>query len=545
MGISIVTGVPDRSTARAESDDAAGWREWVGLAVVSLPALVVTMDVSILFLAVPSLTASLTPTASQLLWISDIYGFVIAGSLLTMGAVSDRVGPRRLLMLGATAFAAASLLAAFASTPEALITARAILGVAGATLAPSSMAILRSLFRQERQRRQAVGVWMSCFAAGAAVGPLVGGALLEHFWWGSAFLVNVPVMAVVLVSGAAVLPAPPIRRRAQIDLPGSVMSLVAILLVTYALKAAVGEGLDVVAVVSLAAGAAIGGAFLRQQKTASHPLVDLSLLRTSGSAVCLVAIVLSAFVVAGLLFYMAQLLQLVAQRGPLEAGVWTLPVMAATIAGSMGAPALLVRLSPLPLLAGALALAGIGLALAATLSADDFTSLIAGSTLVGLGAGAAGTIATDSIIGAAPIERAGAASAVTETGSELGGALGVALLGSLGTAIYRARVSDALPASLSASSTATVADSRAGAARLAASVPDDVLRAADVAFVDALQAAALSASALCAVAATVAVVVTRRAPRRAPDRPPVPPRRAAHAVCSQHDFTDIDQRSQP
>lgn len=541
-----MTGARERSTtSRDESEDAAGWREWVGLAVVSLPALVVTMDVSILFLAVPSLTVSLTPTAGQLLWISDIYGFVIAGSLLTMGAVSDRAGPRRLLMLGATAFAAASLLAAFASTPEALITARAILGVAGATLAPSSMAILRSMFRQERQRRQAVGVWMSCFAAGAAVGPLVGGALLEHFWWGSAFLLNVPVMAVLLVGGAAVLPAPPARRRAQLDLRGAVMSLVAILLVTYALKTAVSEGLDVVAVVSLAAGAAVGGAFIRQQKTASHPLVDLSLFRTSGFAVCLVAIVLSAFVVAGLLFYMAQLLQLVAQRGPLEAGVWTLPVMVATIAGSMSAPALLERLSPLPLLAGALGLAGLGLAMAAMLRADDFTSLIAGSTLVGLGAGAAGTIATDSIIGAAPIERAGAASAVTETGSELGGALGVALLGSLGTAVYRARVSDALPASLSASSTATVTDSRAGAAGLTASVPEDVLRAADAAFVDALQAASLSASALCAVAATVAVVVIRRASRPAPDRSRVPPRRAPRAISSQHDPTEIDQRSQP
>jgi DHA2 family multidrug resistance protein-like MFS transporter len=535
----------ERTMTSRESGNAAGWREWVGLAVVSLPALVVTMDVSILFLAVPSLTASLTPTASQLLWISDIYGFVIAGSLLTMGAVSDRVGPRRLLMVGASAFAAASLLAAFASTPERLIAARAILGLAGATLAPSSMAILRSMFRQERQRRRAIGVWMSCFAAGAAVGPLVGGALLEHFWWGSAFLLNVPVMVVLLVGGAAVLPAPPLRRRARLDLRGAVLSLVAVLLVTYALKTVVSEGLGLVAVVSLAAGAAVGGAFMRQQKTASHPLVDPSLLRTSGFAVCLVAIVLSAFVVAGLLFYMAQLLQLVVQRGPLEAGMWTLPVMVATITGSMSAPALLERLTALPLLAGALGLAGIGLAMAAMLSADDLTWLIAGSILVGLGAGAAGTIATDSIIGAAPIERAGAASAVTETGSELGGALGVALLGSLGTAVYRARVLDALPASLSASSTATVVDSRGGAAGIASSVPEDVLRAADAAFVDALQASALSASALCAIAAAVAVVTTSRAARRASSRARVQPTGSAHASCSQDDPTSIDRRSQP
>jgi DHA2 family multidrug resistance protein-like MFS transporter len=528
------------TTARDQPDNAAGWREWVGLAVVSLPALVVTMDVSILFLAVPSLSASLTPTASQLLWISDVYGFVIAGSLLTMGAVSDRVGPRRLLMVGAAAFAAASLLAAFASTPEQLIAARAILGLAGATLAPSSMAILRSMFRQERQRRQAIGVWMSCFAAGAAVGPLVGGALLEHFRWGSAFLLNVPVMVVLLVGGAAVLPAPPVRRRSRLDLRGAVLSLVAVLLVTYALKTVVSEGLGLVAVVSLAAGAAVGGAFMRQQKTASHPLVDPSLVRTSGFAVCLVAIVLSAFVVAGLLFYMAQLLQLVAQRGPLEAGMWTLPVMVATITGSMSAPALLERLAALPLLAGALGLAGIGLTMAAMLSADDHTWLIAGSILVGLGAGAAGTIATDSIIGAAPIERAGAASAVTETGSELGGALGVALLGSLGSAVYRDRMSDALPASLSASSTAPVIDSRAGAAGIAESVPEDVLRAADAAFIDALQASALSASALCAVAATVAVVVTRRAPNRSGVRPTS----MLHASSAPRDKTELDQRSQ-
>lgn len=516
----MTAGRRDRPTAsRVAAGNAAGRREWAGLAVVSLPALVVTMDVSILFLAVPSLTASLAPTASQLLWISDIYGFLIAGSLLTMGAVSDRVGPRRLLMLGATAFAAASLLAAFASTPEGLITARAFLGVAGATLAPSSMAILRSMFRQERERRLAIGVWMSCFAAGAAVGPLVGGALLEHFWWGSAFLLNVPVMVVVLLGGAIVLPAPPFRDGVRVDLRGAVLSVVAILLVTYALKTAVSEGLSVGAVVSLVAGVAVGAVLLRQQKRASRPLADPSLFRAPGFKVCLAAIVLSAFVVAGLLFYMAQLLQLVAQRGPLQSGMWTLPVMVATITGSMAAPALLDRLTALPLLAATLGLAGIGSAMAAMLNPDDFTFLIVGSTLVGLGAGAAGTIATDSIIGAAPIERAGAASAVTETGSELGGALGVALLGSLGTAVYRARVAEALPTSLPAAPTATVIDSRGGAAGITRSVPDYVIRAADAAFVDALQAAALSASALCALAAGAAVVATRRASSLAqPDR---------------------------
>lgn len=521
-----MTGAGDPSTISFnERGTAAGWREWIGLAVVSLPALVVTMDVSILFLAVPSLSASLTPTASQLLWISDIYGFVIAGSLLTMGAVSDRVGPRRLLMLGATAFAAASLLAAFASTPQALITARAILGLAGATLAPSSMAILRTLFRQERQRRQAVGVWMSCFAAGAAVGPLVGGALLEHFWWGSAFLLNVPVMAVLLVAAAVLLPAPPITARAQLDPRGAVSSLVAILLVTYALKTVVSDGLGVAAVASLVAGSIVGGNFLRHQKTARRPLVDPALLRTPGFRVCLLSIVLSAFVVAGLLFYMAQLLQLVARQGPLQAGLWTLPVMVATIAGSMSAPALLERMPTTPLLAGTMGLAALGLAVAATLRADDSSSLIAGSILVGLGAGAAGTIATDSIIGAAPIERAGAASAVTETGSELGGALGVALLGSLGTAVYREHVSGALPPSLSAASTATVVDSRSGAAGIASSLPDEVLHAANAAFVDALQVSAVSASALCTVAAALAVVGARRATR------------------SHHDRTSNDRRS--
>jgi DHA2 family multidrug resistance protein-like MFS transporter len=508
------------SISRAGPGDPAGRREWVGLAVVSLPALVVTMDVSILFLAVPSLTASLAPSASQLLWISDIYGFLIAGSLLAMGAVSDRVGPRRLLMVGAATFSAASLLAAFASTAEALIAARAILGVAGATLAPSSMAILRTMFRRDRQRRLAIGVWMSCFAAGAAVGPLVGGALLEHFWWGSAFLLNVPVMILLLVGGVIVLPAPPARTGARVDLCGALLSVAAILLLTYAVKTAASEGLSAGAAVSLLAGIALGGIFLRQQSVASQPLADPALFRAQSFRVCLVAIVLSAFVVAGLLFYMAQLLQLVAHHGPLQSGLWTLPIMVATIAGSMGAPALLEWLTAPPLLAGALGLASMGLALVAMLDPDGFAVLIAGSILVGLGAGAAGTIATDTVIGAAPIERAGAASAVTETGSELGGALGVALLGSLGTAVYRDGISAALPVGLPASTTTTVIESRGGAAGIAPSLPDHVLRAADAAFVDALQAAALSASALCTLAAGAAAVVAHRASSRTDPDPP-------------------------
>ncbi|HZA25693.1 MAG TPA: MFS transporter, partial [Dehalococcoidia bacterium] len=181
-------------------------REWIGLGVLAIACVLYAMDLTVLHLAVPSLSADLQPSSVQLLWIIDVYGFLVGGSLITMGTLGDRIGRRKLLLIGAAAFGVASVMAAFSTSAEMLIAARALMGVAGATLAPSTLSLIFSMFRDPRQRSVAIGVWISGFSAGAAIGPVVGGVLLEFFWWGSVFLLALPVMALLLALGPRVLP---------------------------------------------------------------------------------------------------------------------------------------------------------------------------------------------------------------------------------------------------------------------------------------------------------------------------------------------------
>ena len=211
-------------------------REWIGLAVLALPTLLLSVDVSVLFLALPKLSAALGADAIEQLWILDIYSFLLAGLLITMGNVGDRIGRRKLLLIGGAGFAAASVLAAFSTTPEMLIASRALLGIAGATLAPSTMALIRNMFQDPRQMGIAIGVWFTCFMGGMLVGPIIGGVLLEHFWWGSAFLLGVPVMLLLLVLGPRFLPEYKAAEPGRIDPLSVALSLVAVLLVIWGLK---------------------------------------------------------------------------------------------------------------------------------------------------------------------------------------------------------------------------------------------------------------------------------------------------------------------
>jgi len=216
-------------------NDAATRREWAGLAVLALPTLLVSIDVFVLLLALPRLSQDLHASSTQQLWISDIYGFLLAGFLVTMGTLGDRMGRRRLLLAGATAFGLASVLAAYAGSPAMLIAARALLGIAGATLSPSTLALISNMFRQPRQRAVAIGVWMACFMAGAAIGPVAVGVMLEHFWWGSVFLLGVPAMALLLALGPVVLPEYRAPAAGRLDLGSVALSLAAIMPVVYGL----------------------------------------------------------------------------------------------------------------------------------------------------------------------------------------------------------------------------------------------------------------------------------------------------------------------
>jgi MFS transporter, DHA2 family, multidrug resistance protein len=420
-----------------DSATRAGRREWIGLAVLALPCLVYAMDLTVLNLALPSLASDLDPSATELLWIVDVYGFLVAGLLITMGTLGDRIGRRRLLLLGAAGFAAASLLAALATTPAMLIAARALLGIAGATIAPSTLSLIRTMFRDPVQRTFAVGLWATSFSAGAAIGPIAGGALLELGSWHAVFLPAVPVMALLLIAGPRLLPEYRDVAAGRIDLASAALSLAAVIAVVFGLKRLASDGADATAAVALAAGIVLAIAFARRQVALPEPLVDVRLFRVPAFVAALATNGMGFFVGFGISVLVALQLQLVLGLSPLQAGLWTLPEAFGYIAGSMLAPVLLGRLAPGTTIAGGLLAAAAGFATLA--GGADLTSVVVATLVLATGLGVVATVAADLALGSVPEERAGAASALNETSSELGGALGIALLGALATAVYRAQ----------------------------------------------------------------------------------------------------------
>jgi MFS transporter, DHA2 family, multidrug resistance protein len=490
----------------------AGRREWIGLGVIALPCLLYSMDLTVLELAVPKLSADLKPTSSQLLWIMDIYGFLLAGFLLTMGTLGDRIGRRRLLLIGAAAFGFASVLAAFSRSAEMLIATRALLGIAGATLAPSTLSLIRNMFLDPDQRTFAIGVWATSFSAGAAIGPLAGGFLLEHFWWGSVFLLAVPVMALLLMLGPLLLPEFRDPEAGRLDLFSAALSLAAVLTVIYGLKQVAQDGLEWLPVLSVAAGVVAGAAFAHRQRTLADPLIDLGLFRVPAFSASLAAFMLSIFVIAGIFLFIAQYLQLVLGLSPLQAGLWTVPSAGGLIAGSMLAPLVVRRVRPAYVMAGGLALSAVGFGMLTQVNAvSGLAVLVVGSVIFALGVAPVGTLATDIIVGSAPPERAGAASGISETSVELGGALGIAVLGSIGTAVYRSEVAGAVPADVPPDAASAARDTLGGAVAAAEELPDplggELLDAAREAFTQALELSAITSAAIVLGMAILTVAV--------------------------------------
>ncbi|MFN4276536.1 MAG: MFS transporter [Ferrovibrio sp.] len=480
---------PDPAAASPSDPPQATRREWVGLAVLALPCLLYSMDLTVLNLAIPHLSADLNPTSAQLLWIVDIYGFLVAGSLITMGTLGDRIGRRRILMIGATAFGIASVLAAFAPTAELLIAARAALGVAAATLAPSTLSLIRNMFHDPRQRTFAIGIWIASFSAGGALGPVIGGLLLTWFWWGSVFLIAVPVMVLLLILGPRLLPEYRDPDAGSIDIPSAVLSLAAVLAVIYGIKRIAETGLGWLPVVIILAGIGIGVAFVRRQRQLADPLIDLALFRNPAFSAALAINILGIFAAFGIFLYGAQYLQLVLGMDPFTAGLWTAPSGLAFIAGSILAPGLARRMPPAQIVAAGLGVAAIGFALlAGAIAFDSFVLLMTAFIVFALGLSPVFTFTTDLIVGAAPPERAGAASAISETAAEFGGALGIAVLGSIATAIYRDSVAAQMPAGLDTAAAEAAINTLAGALTVAAALPAaigaDLIRIARTAFSD-------------------------------------------------------------
>ena len=421
-------------------------REWIGLAVIALPCVLYAMDLTVLNIAVPRMSEDLKPTSSELLWILDIYGFMVAGSLITMGNLGDRIGRRRLLMIGAAAFGVTSVVAAFSASPRMLIAARALLGVAGATLAPSTLSLIRVMFRDHQQRTFAIGVWVTSYSIGGIIGPLLGGVALEYFWWGSVFLLGVPVMVLLLLVGPRLLPEFRDPEAEPVDIFSAVLSLAGVLLVIYGLKRVAENGPELPAFISVAAGVIVGVVFVRRQPKLAHPLIDLRLFRSPTFTTALATYLLGTFAVFGGFVFISQYLQLVLGLQPLQAGLWSLPSFGAFILASMIVPMITRRIPAPQLIAGGLVIAAAGFgALTQIDRAPPLAIIVIGSVLYSLGISPVFILATDIIVGSAPIARAGAASAISETSSELGGALGIAILGSIGTAVYRMRMAAAMP----------------------------------------------------------------------------------------------------
>ena len=489
-------------------------REWTGLAVIALPCIVYAMDLTVLNLALPAISTDLSPSSTQLLWIVDIYGFLVAGFLVTMGTLGDRIGRRRLLMIGATAFAVASVAAAFSRTAPMLIAMRALLGVAGATLAPSTMSLIRNMFADPRERQFAIGVWVASFSVGGAIGPLVGGVVLEWFDWGAVFLVAVPVMVLLLAVGPALLPEYRDPNAGRVDGPSVVLSLAAVLASIYGVKELASSGATWQAFASLAIGLVAGAVFIARQRTLEYPLVDLRLFRVPRFAAAISAYALACLAMMGPYIFLTQYLQLVLGLSPLAAGLVLLPWSVAFVIGSLAAPKLARHVSSVTILGCGLAAAVVGFVLMTFVGQQSGVPLTIVATLImSLGFAPVVTVGNDMIISSAPPERAGAASALSETAAEFSGAVGIAVFGSLGMLVYRERLLAALPAEtprdILAAALETLGGALSAANALGSIGGEAVAQVAKPAFVDALRATQLLGALVLVIAAVVSTRMLR------------------------------------
>ncbi|MEU3270011.1 MFS transporter [Saccharomonospora sp. NPDC006951] len=485
----------------------AGRREWLALAVLVLPVLLISVDMTVLGFALPYLSEDLGPTGAEQLWIVDIYSFVLAGLLVLMGTLGDRIGRRKLLLAGAAAFGVASVFAAFAPNAALLIVARALLGVGGATLMPSTLSLIRGMFLDPAQRRIAIAVWGSGFSGGMALGPVLGGWLLEHFWWGSVFLINVPVMLLLLVVGPFLLPEARDPNPGRFDPLSAVLSLAAVLPVVYGIKRFAEYGAEPLAAASALAGLAIGAVFVRRQRRLKDPMLDLELFKHRAFSASVLTNMLGVFALVGLLFLVPQYLQLVLGLRPMTAAMWLLPTTVAGVAGSLAA-ARLARRFPVRWLIGiGLLVAAAGFATLIAIGVDGgLAVLVTGMALVGFGVPLSETLTNDLIITTAPPERAGAASAISETGFELGGALGTAVLGSIATAVYRSGI----PADAAAPAHETLGGAVAVSSALPAQEGEALLAAARESFVNGVQVSAIVGAILLAYTGVQAFLLLRQ-----------------------------------
>lgn len=472
-----------------------------------LPVLLVSVDNTVLAFALPEISSALQPTGAQQLWIIDVYPLVLAGLLVAMGSLGDRIGRRRLLLVGSTGFAIVSVAAAYAPSAELLIAARGVLGFFGAMLMPSTLSLLRNIFHDGDQRRFAIAIWASCFAAGAALGPIVGGFLLEHAWWGSVFLLAVPVLIPLLILGPVFVPESKDPNPGRIDVVSIALSMLALAPLVYAIKRLADDGIGPASIVPALVGATALVLFVRRQLSRPDPMLDVRLFRVPTFSGAVIVNLLSVFSLVGFLFFVSQHLQLVIGQSPMQAGIALVPGLAVMVVAGMAVVVLVRWIRPSTIIVAALLLSAIGYAAVLLLASPSAVApIIVAFAVLGAGIGAAETLSNDLIVSSVPAEKAGAASAVSETAYEMGAVLGTAVLGSILTASYSAHLT--VPAGLDAEQATAAQQTLGGAHAVADTLPpaqaDALLAAAGSAFDSGVSVTSAIGAALMVISAVVA-----------------------------------------
>ncbi|WP_405560316.1 MFS transporter [Streptomyces sp. NBC_01180] len=493
---------------------AAGANRWVVLVVLCVSLLLVALDATVLHVAVPALTEDLRPGAVQLLWIVDAYPLVCAALLILFGTLGDRVGRRRVLLIGYGLFGAASAVAAFSATPGVLIGARALLGIGGAMIMPATLSVLRAVFPDRRERAVAIGVWTAVAAVGAAIGPVLGGFLVEHFWWGSVFLINLPLMAVLLPLARWVLPESRGGTDGPWDVLGALMAAAGVLGVVFGVKR-IGGGEGAIGVETLAplvAGAVLLVLFVRRQRSRKHPLIDIRMFSRPTFTTAVGCIVLAMLALVGLELIAVQYLQLVLGLSPLATGLRLLPLtFAAITAGAMGS-SVLRRVGPRRMVGSGFVLTAVAVLCLVGMGAhDDPLLLTVAFVLLGFGLQATLFGAYESMLSEAPADRAGGAAAIGETSYQLGAGMGIALLGSVMNAAYgpSLRSVPGVPAGASHQAANSLGEAYQVAARLGGPAGWALRSAARDAFVHGLHVTLLVSAGLLLLGAVAALRLPR------------------------------------
>ncbi len=488
-------------------------RRWTALAVLLLPVLLVSVDNTVLSFALPQISEALTPSGTQLLWIVDVYPLVLAALLVPMGSLADRFGRRRMLLLGSTGFAVVSALAAYAPSAEWLIAGRAAMGLFGAMLMPSTMSLIRNIFTDRSELRLAIAIWAAAFSGGAALGPIVGGFLLEHAWWGSVFLMSVPVLMLMLATAPFVVPESRDPRPGPFDIVSILLSVAAITPVVVGVKEVAKNGLTGLALAAFAVGLAAGGAFVRRQLTRDVPMLDVRLFASPAFGGGVLVNLLSVVAITGFLYFVSQDLQLVVGLRPVEAGLALLPGLLATIVAGLLVVKVVARVAPGRIIAACMAFAAVGYGIVAVAGgAGTLWPVITAFVILSVGAGAAETVSNDLILSSAPAGRAGAASAISETAYELGAVLGTAILGGIMSAGYNRSI--VLPGGLTSAQQEAARETLGGATGVAAQLDPSraqaLLDSAHSAFAGSVVVTSWIGVALMAAAVVVSLAILSR-----------------------------------